>query len=402
MEFDVQAGPWLLASPDPGLAWHRSRFGPLPRLGVEQLADLVDQHGVLGRGGAGFPFAVKLRSTASARALRRHVVVNLSEGEPASVKDAALVLTSPHLILDGAALTAAGLGVRTVHLVVPQEHAFVEHALVRAMAERAGAAGEDRRLRWKLHRAQARFVAGEASAVTELVDGRENLPVTSWLPTAVRGVNGQPTMLSNAESFAQVAAAVLDPGGVPGPVTEPGTRLLSLHRGNRIQVREVAHGTRWSAVLSEDELDGPVLVGGYHGQWAAPGVLRGATVSAASMRTLGLAMGAGVVLPLPARTCGLTLTARLVRYLAAQSAGRCGPCVNGLPALASAFSGLVAGGSGAEIDALSDLVRGRGACAHPDGTVRLVASACSVFADEIRAHRAGDCRGVQVPQGWSV
>lgn len=389
MLIDVAPGPWLLSSPHPDLATHRGRFGPLPMLSADQLADLTSRHDVLGRGGAGFPFGVKLRAVAAGRARRRHLVVNVSEGEPASAKDVALAATSPHLVLDGAAMAAAALGVRTVHLVVPQEHPFVTHALNAAISEREADVG--RSVRWRLHQATPRFVAGESSAVIELIEGRANLPVTSWQRAAVKGLHGQPTLLCNAETFAQVAALVLAGDQVPGTADEPGTRLLSVTRGHRIHVQEVAHGTPWSSVLSRAELNGPVLVGGYHGQWAAPGALNDAFVSAASMRAHGLALGAGIVLPLPEGSCGLTYSVQVAQYLADQSAGRCGPCVNGLPALAVAFADLAAGRQGADVDALFDLVHGRGACSHPDGTVRLVSSACTVFAEEIRVHRAGRC-----------
>ncbi|MCX6395335.1 MAG: hypothetical protein NTV23_02490 [Propionibacteriales bacterium] len=390
MLLDIARGPWLLGSAQPDLVTHRSRFGPVVVPGFGVLVAAADRNVVLGRGGAGFPFATKLRTAASGRALRRHVVVNVSEGEPASSKDAALMVTAPHLVLDGAVMVADALGVRTVHLVVPDEHAFVTEAVTRALAERAEA-GEDRRLRWRLHRASTGFVSGESSAVLELIEGRENLPVVSWHPAAVKGLHGQPTLLSNAESFAQLAAVVLAEGRIPGTEAEPGTRLLSITRGNRIAVQEVPHGTRWQAVLTDEELDRPVLIGGYHGQWAPAGALREAAVSVASMQDLGLVLGAGVVIPLPVGACGLTYTAQVTRYLAGESAGRCGPCFNGLPALATAFGDLAAGRVGADVQELADLVRGRGACAHPDGTVRLVSSAWTVFEAEIALHRVGRC-----------
>lgn len=386
----VHRGTWLLGSENPNLAEHRRRFGDLRRLTAGDLEDAARGAGVLGRGGAGFPLAVKLAAATGRRALRRHVVVNLSEGEPASAKDAALVLTSPHLVLDGAVLVATALGVREVDLVVPGELTWVERALADAIEERS-AAGEDRRLRWQFHRAAPRFVAGESSAVTNLVEGGANLPSTSWVPAAVRGVHGRPTLLSNAETFAQLAALVQRPLLVPGTPEEPGTRLLSITRGGTIEVAEVAHGTPWRQVLTPDELDQPILLGGYHGQWARAGALHDESVSAPAMRALDLALGAGIVLPLSHGTCPLTYTAGVLRYLAQQSAGRCGPCVNGLPALAEAFEDLVHGRSGPEVEALAALVRGRGACAHPDGTARLVISACTTFPDEVALHRDGGC-----------
>lgn len=384
----IHPGPWLLRPGGQVLATHRLRFGPLPTLSADELADRCAASGVLGRGGAGFPFATKLRAAASRRAVRRHVVVNVAEGEPASAKDAALVETAPHLVLDGAALTAAALRAREVALVVPHERPWLGELLRHALAERP-----DRGLRWRFHTAAPGFVSGESSAVTELVAGRPNLPVTSWAPTAVAGVAGRPTLLSNAETFAQVATLVLAPDRVPGPATEPGTRLLSVTRPDGIHVVEVTHGSPWTEVLTEEEVDRPVLLGGFHGTWLAPGSLLPLTVSA-SMREHGAALGAGIVIPLAAGTCPLLRTAEILDYLAAQSAGRCGPCFHGLPALADAFGRAVRGGSTAEVENIVHLVRGRGACSHPDGTVRLAASALAVFADDLAAHRSGHCSAV--------
>ncbi|MSZ77436.1 MAG: hypothetical protein F2667_10055 [Actinobacteria bacterium] len=89
----------------------------------------------------------------------------------------------------------------------------------------------------------------------------------------------------------------------------------------------------------------------------------------------------------------LDVTASIVEYLAGQTARRCGPCFNGLPALADAVRGLVDArpGSRERAVALVGLVEGRGACAHPDGTVRMVRSLMSTFDHEVEAHARGGC-----------
>jgi NADH:ubiquinone oxidoreductase subunit F (NADH-binding) len=117
-------------------------------------------------------------------------------------------------------------------------------------------------------------------------------------------------------------------------------------------------------------------------------------VSRLELASLGLALGAGVVLPLDAATCPVAVTAGVTAYLAAMSARRCGPCRNGLPALAEAVTAL-ADGAGREprrrVEELAGLLPGRGACAHPDGTVRLVRSMLGAFPEEVRAHERGGC-----------
>ncbi len=398
--FTTLPGPALLRAPRPDLLTHRATHGSLPTLSVDALLGVVDSARVRGRGGAGFPFATKLRTAATQRG-RKHLVVNLSEGEPASLKDLALALSAPHLVLDGASVTAQAMGVRTIHLVLPEEHPEARAAIERGLAERRGL-DREARLRWEIHLAAPRFISGESSAVTELVQGRPGLPVTTWQPTAVSGVRGAPTLLSNAETFAHVAVLVL-PGGAGyadlGTAEEPGTRLLTVGVGSPgARVVEVQLGTPWTSVLSEDEVAAPVLLGGYHGTWAAAGLLSGGHVSAVELRGLGLTIGAGVVLPLAPGRCPLEQTSRILSYLARESAGSCGPCFNGLPALAGAFAQAIEGGGIQGVERMAGLVEGRGACAHPDGTARLARSALTAFPEELAAHALGGCSAAYWPE----
>ena len=380
------APPLLLAgsSDGPGLAAHRARRGELPRLRLEELVDRCRSLDLRGRGGAGFPLADKLTSVGRGRTT---VVVNASEGEPASHKDATLVRVAPHLVLDGAVAVARALGAREVHLVTGPDSV----SLRTAVAERSD------RLRFSFHEAAEVFVAGQSSAVLELVSGRPNLPVTSWQPAARAGLRGRPTLLSNAETFAVAGLlALVGPDEVRrhGTPLEPGTTLLTIDGDGPVvsrRVVEVEHGTRWDAVLPAERLASPVLLGGYHGTWAAGGALTHLTVSRRALAQAGLSLGAGVVLPADAR-CPVRRTAELVDYLAAQSARRCGPCLNGLPAMAAAFRAVVDGHPRLhEVRRLAGLVEGRGACAHPDGTARLVRSLLVACPDEVDAHLAGRC-----------
>lgn len=389
----VSEGPALLAgiADGPSLAAHRDRLGPAPTPSAEALVDMARAVDLRGRGGAGFPFAIKLSTAARRKAV---VVVNASEGEPASHKDAALITCSPHLVLDGAAAVAHALGTREVHVVVPSEFPAIRLVVEKALRERARA-GE--RTKVRLHDAAPRFVAGQAQAVLQLLAGRDNLPVTSWQPEAVSGHRGRPTLLSNAETFAHIGhLARVGPQGYAahGTATEPGTTLLTL-RGDGMdpQVREVAYGTPLAHVLDEAEMTRPLLLGGYHGTWLRPAQLRGLTFSRKDIAQAGATLGAGVVLPLAEGWCPLVRTAALVDYLAGQSAGRCGPCLNGLPAMAAALDALVHGGGPVRrVEELCGLVVRRGACAHPDGTARLVTSMLQRFPQEVDSHSLGTCR----------
>lgn len=393
-QVEVCRGPHLLSALSTGtsLAGHRRLVGDLATLTLARLLELVGAADVRGRGGAGFPFERKLRTVASS-GHRHEVVVNLGEGEPASQKDAALALCRPHLVLDGAELCARALGTRRVHLVLPGARPGVGDAVRRAVAERTT---HRRSLRWTFHTAEDRFVAGQSRAVLELMAGRPGLPVTAWQPEAVDGHRGRSTLLSNAETFAHVAL-LAGPDATAyagaGTVEEPGTRLLTIDgESHHPRVVEVPHGTPWRALLGDDVLHRPILLGGYHGTWVAPGVLADGVVSRAAMAAHGLALGAGAVLPLGRGDCPVHRTAAITGYLAGQSAGRCGPCRNGLPALADAVRATAHGAATEHrTSELARLVTGRGACAHPDGTARLVTSMLAAFGDEVTAHARGTC-----------
>jgi len=389
-------GPLLFAAlaAGPSLESHRAALGVAPRAGVDQAIDWLDSAAVAGRGGAGFPFATKLKAVAGRR--RPVVVVNAAEGEPASAKDTALALFAPHSVLDGAAAIARALRVREVTVVVPSERPAVGESMLRAIAERSHA-GE--RMRWRVHEIAPGFVSGQARSVLESLSGRPALPVTAWAPEAIDGLRGRPTLLSNAETWAHVGCVLRDGGhryAAHGTTEEPGTTLLTLPDPadpDGARVVEVDYGTPWRSVLA-GQVDRPVLLGGFHGTWAPAGALDFLRVSRAGLAAAGLALGAGVVLPLPVNACPIRWTARIVDYLAGQSARRCGPCRNGLPALAVEVSRLADGEPSASLDRIRELagvVTGRGACAHPDGTARLVRSLLDAVPDEVGVHLAGSC-----------
>ncbi len=129
---------------------------------------------------------------------------------------------------------------------------------------------------------------------------------------------------------------------------------------------------------------------------------RRVSLSNADLRPAGAMMGAGVLVALPAAYCGLAETAQVARSLALESAGQCGPCFNGLPAIATALAAVArprpAERELANLRRLSGLVTGRGACHHPDGTVRFVASTLRVFAAEIAEHGRGRCTATRHEQ----
>jgi NADH:ubiquinone oxidoreductase subunit F (NADH-binding) len=146
---------------------------------------------------------------------------------------------------------------------------------------------------------------------------------------------------------------------------------------------------------------GGILLGGYGGAWLDPSA-SAVPFAPAPLSRAGATLGVGIVVVLPTSSCGIAETARITRYMAGESAGQCGPCVYGLPAVADDLELLAAGRGDAavltRIEQRCGAVTGRGACRHPDGVVRLVRSALGVFADDARDHAAGrPCAGHAAP-----
>jgi NADH:ubiquinone oxidoreductase subunit F (NADH-binding) len=143
-----------------------------------------------------------------------------------------------------------------------------------------------------------------------------------------------------------------------------------------------------------------ILAGGYFGGWLRYDQALDVPVSDPALRAVGATLGPGVLVLLPESACGLAETARIVAYLAGQSAGQCGPCRSGLPALAGTLGQLAFGRPDARAlgwaEQLLGLVARRGACHLPDGTAGLVASSLRAFGSELRRHASsGPCSRVR-------
>ena len=358
-------------------ASHLAEHGALPHMDRAHLTALLDDVALTGRGGAGFPFAAKLRATT-----REHstVVVNGSESEPASFKDRTLLRRAPHLVLDGALAVAAAIASR--HITVAVHDRVAADAVTRAIGERRDAAHAS------VERVSGGFVAGEARALARGLGGGPAIPPGRRVHLTEGGV-----LASNAETFAQVAIAMRLGARRfrdTGTHAEPGTTLLTVGGAvSRPGVVEIPLGTPLGIVLAAAGATDPqaIVAGGYHGSWHAP-------LPQLRLARDGITLGAGVLLVLDASTCALGELARVAAWLAAQCARQCGPCQFGLPALARDVAALAAGTGAALPAALrhARMVDGRGACRHPDGAARFVTSGLHLLHEENDVHLAhGGC-----------
>lgn len=359
---------------------------------ADALLATLDSIGLTGHGGGHFPAARKWRTALQAGG-GGTVVANAAEGEPASGKDAALLLRRPHLVLDGLVTAAEAVGALDLVVWLHEGDRSGHRAVTRALSERRSAGLSEPPVR--VATGPASYLSGESSAVLSGLAGGPVLPQFRRTPAAVDGLRGGPALVHNVETLARVALAARlgDEGYQP-------TSLLTVVGPDHRTVVEAE--PEWTVADAVTAGEGPpvdaLLLGGYGGSWICreqAGVL---AVHEPTARAVGLSLGAGVVAPLPAGACGLAYTATIAAYLAASSARQCGPCLFGLPAIAAVVTELATGRAGRgdlrRLDRFMAQVSGRGACHHPDGAVRLVASALEVFADDVAAHRRGrPCAG---------
>jgi NADH:ubiquinone oxidoreductase subunit F (NADH-binding) len=381
------------------LSEHLAVYGRFPPPGAIDLPALAEASGLRGLGGAGFPTGTKLRAVAAQRG-RPVVVANGAEGEPISGKDKVLVRYVPHLVLDGAAAAAQALGAREAIVTVSRADRGGLDALSAAIAERRGL---DKRIRLRAVAVPDGFVAGEETALIQFLNRGVAKPTfTPPLPFE-RGVGKAPTLVQNVETLAQLALiARFGPAWfrAVGTSQEPGSALVTISGAvAEPGVYEVALGTPLRELVAQaggvTEHVRAFLVGGFFGSWLDEREAAGASMIEADLGPRSARLGARAIVVLPTSACGICETAAAMRYLADSSAGQCGPCVHGLDAIARSFERL------ATLQRLDErkrlerwiaLVRGRGACRHPDGAVALATSALTVFAREAEEHLRGRCQ----------
>ncbi|MHB2022414.1 MAG: NADH-ubiquinone oxidoreductase-F iron-sulfur binding region domain-containing protein [Mycobacteriales bacterium] len=404
-------GARLLAGP-PGrcesFREHTARLGSLPRIAGSRhdLLAIVDASGLTGRSGSQFPVARKMAAVAAADG-RRLVVVNCAESEPASFKDRTLIRLRPHLLLDGAVWAARVVRADAIVLAVHAGDVDTSMALRTALVERvAGGLDEPAASIVEL---PPHYVAGQSSSIIAFLEGKPAKPRFDRR-AAWSGVEGRPTLLNNAETFAHLALIARFGSQwfrSAGTLLSPGSRLITLAGGvtSPSTVVEVIGEVAVSSVLTAiGGLGRPpqaVLFGGYAGAWIAGRIAWSMPLTPDGLASRNLLFGCGLVGVLPHDACGVAESARLLEYLAAESAGQCGPCMFGLPALARSAEALRVGRRAKrELQQLAErsaAIVGRGACGHPDGAVTLLRSALETFESHVQAHLAGNCRRRALP-----
>ncbi|MGW5238549.1 NADH-ubiquinone oxidoreductase-F iron-sulfur binding region domain-containing protein [Monashia sp. NPDC004114] len=349
------------------------------------LVSVLRDSGLTGRGGAAFSTALKVEA---ALAHGAHLVVNACDGELGAAKDAWVVEHRLAALVEGATAVAAGK---------PVTYAAHRGSATVARLRAAGLQTVE---------VPARYVSSEESSLISLVHGGLARPMTKRRPF-VRGGHDSAgrrisaTVVLNAETvwrIGQVARNGADWFRSFGTDTEPGPRLVTV---NTPEVRGLVLEVEAGAMLADLLAAGgarqgaeALLVGGLGGRFVPLEAAMRLRWTGADLAPFGASLGPGVVEVLDPRECPLDVVDRWLTWASGESAGQCGPCMFGLPALAADWRALATGADPAAYGRVSSraaLLPGRGACHFPDGVAGFAWSALNVFAAHVEQHRDGRC-----------
>ena len=379
----------------------------------EEIIKVISDAGLRGRGGAGFPTGKKWQFTREAPDEPRYLVLNGGEDEPGSKKDRVLIENLPHLVIEGTILGAYAIGAAKAYLYINARYDVALKSINDALVEAKSAGyygsnvlGSDFSLEIEVVSAPHNYVAGEDTAVLEVIEGKKPLPRQKPPFPVTVGLLGKPTAVNNVETLANVAPIVLK--GAEwyrkfGTAESPGTMIFSLNDDvNRPGVYELPFGTPLRYLIEE-------CGGGIKGGKKIKAIMPAAPSSAFlpidkidtpldhnSMREAGAALGCGVVKLVSEDSCIVEELVKIAEFFAAESCGQCPACRMETNTLAMMIKKVQAGQGGQPIieqfGKILAFNKGKGFCnliAMPGPPIE---SAIKLFPGDFQAHlNTGKC-----------
>jgi NADH:ubiquinone oxidoreductase subunit F (NADH-binding) len=392
----------------------------LANMTPEQVIDEIRAASLRGRGGAGVLAAEKLSLVARANAENKYLVCNAYDADPRSRAGETLLARNPFLVLEGMALAAFATGAREAYLYVRSTRREAAEAVQMALREalEQGALGREVfgtpfELSVNLVGVERGFMGGEESSLLEIIKGR---PLKAQqrppYPTDY-GLAGQPTVVQNVETLANLPAIVMRGGQAfrsAGTEAAPGTKLITVYgpgaspQGTLV---EAAFGTPLRQILQRAGVQASeanaraVAVGGQEGG-VLPLNLLDTPLDFEALEEAGVIVGSSLLEVVPKDTCMVQWAMARSAYLADESCGKCVPCRVGVKRVASTLEGLVSGlGTQDDLAVLTDFshyIPDGSLCGFGVNAVNPLVTALKYFGDDFTAHLEGRCpTGTCVP-----
>lgn len=393
----------------------------LKKLSPDEVIETIQSSGLRGRGGAGFPTAVKWDITRRAAGDTKYVICNGDEGDPGAFMDRAVLEADPFRVIEGLIIAAYAIGASEGFIYVRREYPIAAkhlHSAIRIATEK-GLLGErilGTPFNFKLHirEGAGAFVCGEETALIESLEGKRGMPRPKPPYPAQSGLWGKPTLINNVETLACVPW-ILRKGAKSfaalGTDKSKGTKVFSLAgKINRGGLIEVPMGITIRDIVDEigggikdDRAFKAVLTGGPSGG-CIPSRLADTRIDYEELAAMGAIMGSGGLVVLDDRDCMVDIARYFLRFTQDESCGKCTFCRIGTKRMLEILERICDGkGNEGDIDLLEDLgrnVKKTSLCGLGQTAPNPVLTTIRFFREEyeahIREHRcpAGQCKAL--------
>ncbi len=384
-------------------------LGGLP---PEEVIATVEQSGLRGRGGAGFPTGQKWRIMHGQPGTEKFVICNGDEGDPGAFMDRMILESFPYRVIEGMAIAALATGAHAGIFYIRHEYPLAVRRVRTALAllDRRGwigarLLGTDRPFHVSIVEGAGAFICGEETALIESIAGRRGMPRLRPPFPAESGIQGKPTLVNNVETLAMVPW-ILRHGAARfagiGTAKSKGTKVFALaghvRRGGLI---EVPMGTTIRDIV--EEIGGgvgpgrrfkAVQIGGPSGG-CVPARLADTPVDFESLREVGAIMGSGGLVVLDDTTCMVDIARYFLQFTEAQSCGKCTFCRVGTKRMLDLLERLCTGRAQRshlkELERLAHQVGAGSLCGLGRTAPNPVLTTLRYFHDEYEAHLQGRC-----------
>lgn len=372
----------------------------------DDLIEMVKASKLRGRGGAGFPAGLKWGFMPKGD-VTKYVCVNTDEGEPGTFKDRLLVERDPHQVIEGTIIASYAVGAHRAFVYIRGEFFLGVKRWIKAIDDAyahgflgKNILGSGYDLDLSVHRGAGAYICGEETAMLNSLEGKRGEPRLKPPYPAQVGLFGQPTLVHNVETLANVPHIVLrgpewytsigteqSTGPkifcVSGHVKRRGNYELPLGTPLREIIFEHAGGLRDGKALKA------IIPGGASTPMLTPEHLD-VTMDFESLTKVGSMLGTGAIIVIDESACIVDVTRRLTKFFAHESCGRCTPCRVGTQRLLETLQRIEDGqGKEGDIDLLLSLcegIAGHTFCPMGDAVVNPTLSSIQRFRDEYEYH----------------
>jgi bidirectional [NiFe] hydrogenase diaphorase subunit len=388
-----------------------SGYGALMRVLTEMAPSEVVQEvvksGLRGRGGAGYPTGLKWSTVAKAASPLKYVICNADEGDPGAFMDRSVLESDPHRVLEGMLIAAFAVGASEGYIYVRAEYPLAIKRLRTAIrqAERIGLLGANIcgtrfSFRVDLRLGAGAFVCGEETALIASVEGRRGTPRPRPPYPAQEGLFGEPTLINNVETFANIAPIIRHGGewyAQVGTEKSKGTKVFALAgRVVNTGLVEVPMGITLREIVFDVGGGIPggrnfkaVQTGGPSGG-CLPAEFLDMPVDYESLAKAGSIMGSGGMIVMDDSSCMVDVAKYFMDFCMTESCGKCVPCRVGTYQMNELLARITQSTATAQevtlLEELCDLLRNTSLCGLGQSAPNPVVSTLRYFADEYKAH----------------